>query len=235
MTSATAFSSSLSLSTLPVPPPPRRRERDVRVLGARALHTTALVRLVCGERAADDDVHDAARALQLDPAARDAALLRSPLGPKMLAAVELGRRAWLMPAPSSARVTSPAEAVAALGPRLADDNRLWLLALDVRLRVALAQPLECSVVDASEAGRATLTATVLQHTLGAGCRRSLLVGRRPGPALVTVDDAAGLQHLRTAAGTVGVSVLDQVLCGDDGWVSLLRLGVVVGSTDLRYR
>ncbi len=203
----------------------------MRVLGARALHTTALVRLVCGERAADDDVQHAARALQLDPAARDAALLRSLLGPKMLAVVELGRRAWLMPAPSSARVTSPAEAVAALGPRLADDSRLWLLALDVRLRVALARPLDVGDSADDEA----LTTTVLQHTLGAGCRRCLLVGRRPGPAIVSVDDAARLQQLRTAAGTVGVSALDHVLCGDDGWVSLLRLGVVAGSTDRRYR
>ncbi len=194
------------------------------------MHTTALVRLVCGERADDDDVQQVARALQLDPAARDAALLRSPLGPKMLAAVELGRRAWLMPAPSSARVTSPAEAVAALGPRL-DDGRLWLLALDVRLRVALARP-----IAVGEGADDTAFATsVLQHTFGAGCRRSLLVERRPGPATVTVDDAARLQHVRNAAATVGVGVLDHVLCGDEGWVSLLRLGVVVGSTDVRYR
>jgi hypothetical protein len=230
MTSAIATSPLLSTLT----PSPRRRERDLRVLGARALHAAALVRLVCGERADDVEVQQAARALQLDPSARDAALLRSPLGPKLLAAVELGRRAWLMPAPASARVTSPAEAVSALGPRLADDRRLWLLALDVRLRVALARPLDVDTT-AGDRDAEALAALVLQHTLGGGCRRCVVVSRRPGPAIVDVNDAVQLQKLRDAAGTVGVSVLDHVLCGDDGWVSMLRLGVVVGSTDLRYR
>lgn len=224
MTSSTAFALVAHLDRRRQP----RRERDLRVLGARGLDTAALVRLVCG-RVDDSDVTDAVAALGLEARARDAVLLRSPLGPRLLAAMELGRRAWLLPAPSSTRITGPADVIAALAPRLVDDHRVWLLAIDVRLRVAGARP-----VDGADDIDAAVT-TILQQTLGLGCRRVVLASRRAGPAIVDVDDAVFLQRLRERATVVGVSVFDHVLCGDDGWASLLRLGVVERSGDPRYR
>lgn len=205
-----------------------RRERDLRVLGARGLDSAALVRLVCG-RVADDDVAEAVTALGLEPRARDAVLLRSPLGPRLLAAMELGRRAWLLPSPAATRITGPADVMAALAPRLVDDHSIWVIAIDVRLRVAGARPID----DGADVD--DLVAGVLQQTLAVGCRRVVLVSRRPGPAIIDVDDAARLRLLRERGALVGVVVLDHVVCGDDGWASLLRLGVVEGSGDPRYR
>ena len=203
-----------------------RQHRDLRALGARGLDTAALVRLVCG-RAADDDIDEVVAALSLEPRARDAVLLRSPLGPRLLAAMELGRRAWLAPSPASTRITGPADAMATLASRLVDDARVWMLVLDVRLRVAGA-----FAIDVNDHDEVT---AILQYTLGLSCRRVVLVSRRPGPAIIDVDDAARLQIARERGAVVGVFVLDHVVCGDDGWASLLRLGVVERCADPRYR
>jgi hypothetical protein len=199
-------------------------------LGARALPTAALVRLIL-PRAADDAIARVVDALRLAPAAREAALLDVAGGARVLAAVELGRRAGLPPSPC-ARVAGPADAVAVVGPRLVDDPRPWLVALDVRGRVARLTPL---VDDVEHGGRPLLDpVVVLQRILLAGCRRGVVVRRvaRPSaPLHVDVDDAVGLQR---AAGLVGVDVVDVVLCGDDGWSSLLRLGHLA-AVDGRYR
>lgn len=204
-----------------------RRERDIRALGARALDAPALVRLVCG-RVDDTAVDDAVHALGLEPSAREAALLQSPLGPRLLAAVELGRRAWLAPAPTATRITGPAEAVAALGPRLVDDEHLWLLALDVRLRVVAARSL-------GPRGAAFDVVGTLQQTLMHGARRLVLVHRQTGPAIVDSAVVGRLLALVERAALVDVLVLDHVIAGDDGWVSLLRQGILPTRSDLRYR
>ncbi len=207
-----------------------RRHRDLRTIGARGLETHALVRLVCG-RVDDGDVADAVAALTLEPQARDAVLLRSPLGPRLLAAMELGRRACLVPVPTAARITGPADVVAALAARLVDDVRPWLAAVDVRLRIAGVRAVEAPIgADDDDA-----VAAILQQTLALGCRRVVIVQRRPGPAVVDVSDAGFVSVLRARAASIGVVVLDHVICGDDGWASLLRLGVLEQSADRRYR
>lgn len=203
-----------------------RRLLDLRVLGARALPARELVRLVCGPRVADDDVDDATAALDLAPAARDAVLLGSPCGPRLLAALELGRRTSHGGSPAQARVAGPADVVAAIATRI-DEERCAVVGLDVRLRVARLQVLDAAPID-------DVVVTALQQTLAAGCRRLVLVRRTAGPAAPGDADVAAFAALRARADLVGVAALDSVVLGDDGWCSLLRLGAAP-PRDPRYR
>ena len=210
---------------------PPRRLVDLRVFGAATLPDRELVRLVCGPRVVDADVDAAVSALELAPAAREGALLASPLGPRLLAALELGRRAARVPSSSQARITGPADVVAAVGARLVDDGRWWLVAVDVRLRLARAVAIDVAIADDAIDD---VVVTALQQTLQAGCRRLLLVRRAVGAAVAAGHDVAVLDALRARAGLVGVAALDVIRLGDDGWCSLVRLGFGP-PRDPRYR
>lgn len=208
---------------------PPRRLVDLRVFGAATLPDRELVRLICGPRVADADLDAAVAALELSRGAREGALLDSPHGPRLLAALELGRRGIRVPSSSLARIGGPADVVAAVGPRLDEDTRWWLVALDVRLRLARAVALDAAAADLDD-----IVVTGLQQTLQAGCRRLLLLRRRPGPAVPDDDDVAALEGLRARACLVGVAALDVIRLGDDGWCSLVRLGFSP-PRDPRYR
>ena len=236
-----------------------RRLVDLRVLGARSLPSRTLVRLVAGSGPDDDAIDTATAALHLADATREAVLLESPAGPRLLAALELGRRAAAHRSPAKTRIVGPGDAVAALSSRLMGDGRWWLLALDVRLRVARAVALtiatthdDTSLDDTSLDDRTNSSSAAndndynedmadedvavgaLQQTLAAACRRLVLVRQVDGPAVATARDAALFVALRGRAAVVGVAALDAVIVGDDGWCSLLRLGC--GPTrERRYR
>ena len=226
-----------------------RRLVDLRVLGARSLPSRTLVRLVAGSGPDDDAIDTATAALHLADATREAVLLESPAGPRLLAALELGRRAAANRSPAKTRIVGPGDAVAALSSRLVGDGRWWLLALDVRLRVARAVALtvatthdDTSLDDHTNTSNAAnddiadedVAVGALQQTLAAACRRLVLVRQVDGPAVATAHDAALFVALRGRAAVVGVAALDAVIVGDDGWCSLLRLGC--GPTrERRYR
>jgi hypothetical protein len=229
-----------------------RRLVDLRVLGARSLPSRTLVRLVAGSGPDDDAIDTATAALHLADPAREAVLLESSVGPRLLAALELGRRAAAHRSPAKTRIVGPGDAVAALSSRLVGDGRWWLLALDVRLRVARAVALtvagahdddsqEDRTNDASAANDNVADVTdedvavgALQQTLAAACRRLVLVRQVDGPAVATARDAALFVALRGRAAVVGVAALDAVIVGDDGWCSLLRLGCAP-TRERRYR
>jgi DNA repair protein RadC len=184
-----------------------------------------LLRLLLGPRVADVDVDDAAAALSLHWRAREAALLRLAHGPRLLAAIELGRRAWMTTPPIGTRLHGPADVAAVAAPRLVDDERRLVLCLDVRGRVA----------------RMTLVAdddddevTALQEILVAGCRRGIVCRRVSGPALASEHEVARVTRLKRCGAMVGVDVVDGVLLGDDGFCSLLRLGLIGVAPDRRY-
>ncbi|MCC7111764.1 MAG: hypothetical protein IT382_20890 [Deltaproteobacteria bacterium] len=195
---------------------------DLVSLGARAVPSRELLRLVL--RRADDDALDrAVRALALVGAARDAALLDLPEGPRLAAALELGRRAWMLPSPGGRRVASPVDVAAAVAPRVggATDAEAWVLALDARMCLARLQP--C----ASEAGR------LLRAGLLGGGERLLVAVRHHRPAVPSADDRMQAVELSRLAAACGAPLLDWVILGEDGFCSLLRLGLLP-SVDRRY-
>jgi DNA repair protein RadC len=205
-----------------------RRLVDLRVFGAATMSDRELIRLVCGPRVEDDEVTTVASALELAPAAREGALLDSPHGPRLLAALELGRRAGRAPSSAAARLDSPGALVAALAQRLGEDQSWWVVAMDVRLRLARAVPLGCGGdLDA-------WSSLALAETLRVGCRRFAVARRLVGPAVFSADDRARFAHVRDRAAPLGIRVLDAVVIGDDGWCSLVRQGHVA-LEEHRYR
>ena len=112
---------------------------DLAALGAQTLPTRDLIGILL-QRAGNDDVSAAERALSLVGSAREAALYAHPAGPRLLAAVELGRRAWMLPSPAGRRVRAPVDVAVVVAPRSADHDSdgdgVWALALDKRLTLA---------------------------------------------------------------------------------------------------
>lgn len=203
--------------------------RDLCALGAASLPTKDLLAIAL-KRRDDDELREAERALSLHGAARDAALRAMKAGPQLLAVVELGRRAWMLPSPAGRRVRAPVDVAAVVAPRaLAPEGdaaglhaHAWLLALDTRLTLArvVALPVDKSAL--------------LRAALAAGTSRLIVAFTRAARAVPTTDDARFVDELLSAARVVGVSVLDVVILGDDGFSSLARLGLVPPA-DPRYR
>ncbi|MDP2345084.1 MAG: hypothetical protein Q8O67_29335 [Deltaproteobacteria bacterium] len=202
-----------------------RLPADLRALGARALPTRSLLRLLLGPRVPDDDVDDAAAAIFLHCRAREAALVQLAHGPRLLAAIELGRRAWMATPPIGTRLNGPADVAAVAAPRLVDEQRALVLCVDVRGRVA-----RMTLVDDDDDD----DVTILQEILVAGCRRGIVCRRLSGPAVPADNDVTRLVRLRRCGAMVGVDVADGVLLGDDGFCSLLRLGLIGVAQDRRY-
>ena len=193
---------------------------ELTTFGARALPARDLLRLVL-HRADDASLDAADHALALVGAARDAALLDLPSGPRLAAALELGRRAWMLPSPRGRRVHSPVDVAAAVGPRALPDET-WVLGLDARLTL-------CRLVScAPEPGE------LLRAALQGGAVRLVVCARRPLPAVPAATDRAAASTLAELANACRTPLLDWVVLGDDGFCSLLRIGLMA-SGDRRYR
>lgn len=200
----------------------------INAVGATNVASRDLIRMVLGGGASDEEVREADEALALCGAARDAKLRACRRGAKLLAALELGRRAWMLPSPAGRRVRAPVDVAAVVAPRaLSATNDVhgspWVLALDERLTLATAVAMPS--LDAAAA---------LRIALSHGTSRLIVAMPRAARAVPSTDDARFVDDLLAAARAVGVKVLDVVILGDDGFTSCLRLGLVP-SVDARYR
>src|SRR5688500_8033942 len=92
--------------------------RDVTALGAHCLSTRELLALA-GVK--ENETAAAERALTLIGAARDSAVRALRSGPRLAAALELGRRAWMLPSPAGRRVRAPVDVAAICAPRFVDE------------------------------------------------------------------------------------------------------------------
>lgn len=188
--------------------------------GARALPARELVRLLV-PRADEAALDRAERALALVGPAREAALLDLPYGPRLAAALELGRRAWMLPSPRGRRIHGPTDVAATIAPRASPDET-WLLGLDARLTL-------CRLVACPEEPGA-----LLRTALMAGAARLVVCTRRATPAVPTTTDVERAQTLAALATSCRTPLLDWVVLGDDGCCSLARLGLLPPG-DRRYR
>jgi hypothetical protein len=196
------------------------RTEDLCALGANTMATKDLVAILAGGR--DDEVIEAERALSLTGPPRDAALRSLHAGPRLLAAVELGRRAWMTPSPAGRRMRSPVDVAAVIAPRAEVDDGLWVLSLDVRLTLARVERTDAA------------PGNVLRSTLAAACRRMVVAIRRANRAVPDSADEDLALAIAGASAVVDVGLVDFVILGDDGFCSLARLGLLP-ACDARYR
>lgn len=211
-----------------------RQPSDLRALGARHLSSRVLVRQLLGAHLNDAEVDEAVGILALHHRARESALLELRHGPRLLAAVELGRRAWMSTPPVGARVAGPTAVAAVAAPFLVDTAQMLVIALDPRGRVARLRKVGYDGGNGDNGDNDSRT-SVAREILLAGCRRGVVAVRVPRPAVPSAEDVETAVGVRARGELVGIDVVDWVLLGDDGFCSLLRLGLFGAATDHRYR
>jgi DNA repair protein RadC len=196
---------------------------DLIALGASLLSTEQLVSIAV-RGLSEDEVRSACRALALFGDARVAALAAHKAGPRLLAMLELGRRACLREVHAATRVRGVADAARLLRPLLdAEGSALAVLALDERMRLARAW---CAPSGAASA--------LVRGALRAGAAR-LIVGRAvAGAAVPASGDVDRALEVARVAHAVEGGLVDWIVLGDDGAASLVRLGVIEGH-EARYR
>jgi DNA repair protein RadC len=197
---------------------------DVLALGASLLPDAALVALLFDGGLDSQRASELATAILLDDKCRAEVLRTFDEGPRLLAALELGRRALILPTRARVRVLSPTDAAAIAGPHLPRGaDRVCVLALDRTLRLA-----RVTVVGGDEPHVVDVPAgALLAPVLAAGARHAILVHRHHvGRAAPTAADELAFAIVLDAARTLDIAVVDHVILGPDGLASRVRDGAL---------
>lgn len=151
-------------------------------------------------------------------------LMREPgVGPtraaRLLAALELGRRA-LAPRPATRpRVATPAAVAAFLAPEHARhrEERFGVLLLDTKHRVVRVVPISQGTLDASLVHPREVFRAAAEHSAAA----IVLFHNHPsGDPAPSLDDVQLTRRLVDAGELMGIAVVDHVVLADGGWHSL---------------
>lgn len=151
-------------------------------------------------------------------------LMREPgVGPtraaRLLAALELGRRALAPRVASRARVATPAAVAAYLAPDHSRhrEERFGVLPLDTKHRVVRAVPISQGTLDASLVHPREVFRAAAEHSAAA----IVLFHNHPsGDPSPSVDDVQLTRRLVDAGELMGIAVVDHVVLGDGCWHSL---------------
>jgi DNA repair protein RadC len=208
---------------------PRERLRD---LGAEALSVSELVTVVIGAGGRGASAADIAHELlgSVDGRLRGLARLsldglasRPGVGPataaRLLAALELGRRAVVEPGVSRPRIRGPEDVYRRLGPRLRDrlQEEFRTLLLDAQHGILRDVLVTRGILDAS----LIHPREVFRPAIEAGAAALILVHNHPsGDPTPSAEDRAVTRQLSSAGRTLGVPVLDHVVIGDGCWRSV---------------
>ena len=223
----TAGAASAALSV--VPPADRPRERLLRD-GAPALADRELVAVVLatGTRRRDA-LALAAEVLAvaggphgLTQVAPSRLMRETGLGAaraaRLLAAVELGRRA-LIARPPRPRLSTPAAVAAYLAPRHGDhrEERFGVALLDTKHRLIRVVPISHGTLDASLVHPREVFRAAAEHSAAA----IVLFHNHPsGDPTPSLDDIQLTRRLVEAGELMGIAVVDHVVLGAPGWHSL---------------
>jgi len=140
-------------------------------------------------------------------------------------AAEAARR--FAPGPPAARVqvSAPDDAAALVVPRLAgrDRERCLLLSLDTKHRL-----LGVATVSVGTADHTFMAPReIYRDALLAGASAIVVAHNHPsGDPTPSADDRQVTRRLAQVGAAVGVDLLDHLVVGDPGWVSLAREGVL---------
>jgi DNA repair protein RadC len=208
----------------------RPRER-LRALGARNLSVPELIALCVGSGAGSASaemiagrVHRRFETVQ-GLAGADISALESieGVGPvtagRLVAALELGRRAAVSPLASGRPVRGPADVFHRVGPRLQDvrQEEFHALLLNTRHHVVREVLVTRGILDAS----LVHPREVFRIAVSEGAAGIILVHNHPsGDPTPSAEDRAVTRQLGAAGRAVGIPVLDHVIVGRGRYVSL---------------
>ncbi|MGQ0735682.1 MAG: RadC family protein [Acidobacteriota bacterium] len=143
----------------------------------------------------------------------------APQASRLLAAVELGRRALSSGGERRPRLLSGASCGAYLLPRFGAqrEERFGVLLLDTRLRVIRAEILSVGTVDSSLAH----PREVFRRAALASAARVVLFHNHPsGDPTPSPEDLLLTSRLKAAGHVMDIPVVDHVILGDGCWLSL---------------
>jgi DNA repair protein RadC len=228
---------SATFSGMPLPPfthgrrPHERPRERLRRLGAGSLALHELLALLIGSGTAHGSAESIARDVQgrfdslHELATADVAILEAISGvgaataARLLAAMELGRRAASEVEPDRAPIRGPADVFRRMGPRLKDlpQEEFHALLLNTRHRVIREVLVTRGILDASLIHpREVFGAAVGERAAGV-----ILVHNHPsGDPAPSAEDRAVTRQLAAAGRALGIPVLDHVVIGRGAYVSL---------------
>jgi DNA repair protein RadC len=138
---------------------------------------------------------------------------------RVLAALELGRRAAAAPPEAGDHIRGPADVFARMGPRLRDQTQeeFHALLLNSRHRVIREILVTRGLLDSA----LIHPREVFRPAVGEGAAGVILVHNHPsGDPTPSAEDRAVTRQLGEAGKAVGIPVLDHVVVGAGGYASL---------------
>jgi len=140
---------------------------------------------------------------------------------RIVAALELGRRAATQPQGDSERIRGPGDVFRRMGPRLQDlpQEEFHTLLLNARHRVMREVFVTRGILDAS----LIHAREVFRPALGEGAAALILVHNHPsGDPTPSAEDRAVTRQLVDAGRVLGIPVLDHVVVGRGSYRSLME-------------
>jgi DNA repair protein RadC len=215
----------------------RPRER-LRSLGSRTLATRELLAILVGSGGRDGSAMDVADLLLQRAGGslrRLAALPATTLtevpgvgaatAARVLASLELGRRAGSEESPARHRIQGPRDVLVRMGPHLRDleHEEFHALLLNSQHRVIRDVLVTRGILDAS----LIHPREVFKPAIVESAAAVILVHNHPsGDPTPSAEDRAVTRQLAAAGRSVGIHVLDHVILGDGRFVSLMEEGVL---------
>lgn len=159
-----------------------------------------------------------------DELARGAGL-SPPAAERLVAAFALGRRAQAVPLVRGESLRTTGQIFAAYGPLLRDLRKETLLALhlDAKGRVMREERVSEGTLTSSHAHPREVFGPALRHATAA----LILVHNHPsGDPEPSPEDVSATRRLAAVGDLVGIRLMDHVVLGDVGYVSLLERGEI---------
>jgi DNA repair protein RadC len=149
----------------------------------------------------------------------------APRAARLLAAVELGRRAVASQGAERPRFKKPSDIGRYLLPLYGGyrEERFGVVMLDAKLRLIRAETLSVGILDASIAHPREIFRTA---TLASASAIALFHNHPSGDPAPSADDVALTQRMAAAGELMGINVVDHVILGDGRWFSFREAGLI---------
>lgn len=219
-----------------LPPQDRPREKLVRA-GVGSLGDTELVAVLLGTGVRDRDALTVARDVltqaggirglmqaSVDDLLRVSGVGR-PRAARLLAAVEIGRRALSSQGDERPRFTSPGEIGRYLLPLFGGhrEERFGIVMLDSKLRLIRAETLSVGSLDASIAHPREIFRTA---ALASASAIAVFHNHPSGDPLPSDEDVQITRRLVAAGELMGIHVVDHLILGAGRWFSFREAGLI---------